>query len=367
LSEPSGNESTTKSSSSSGFSLRALLYWTTLLALGMGTFGPWLGIGTTVAVALLHSMLFIKAKKKWLNILLILVVVFVLIALMLPAVQVTRASSRRATSLNNIKQLSLGLVNYDTTLGSLPPHASRDTNGTLLHSWRTIALPFYEQEPLFKTIDRKSPWDSFANNAVYPGVPLSDVEIETFQSPLEAEGVKSPADTSYFAVVGDETLWPETGSASLEDIPDGPENTILLIEAVGRGVRWCEPRDLTIDEAVDLLAEGSLREKGSWQTWVDRGFFLSVRYKSDGIFARSVAFADGSVRILYPLGDRELARALLTRNGGEPINQSEVDGFSNVPDAAILERITHWENIIPTALYAVLAIAPIFQGTWRRG
>jgi len=337
--------------------LRALLYWITLLALGMGTFGPELGIGLTVGVGLLHFLLIAKWKGSKLEFLIILVVLLSMAAMLMPAVQVSRAASKRGTSLSNIKQLSFGLFNYDTVFGSLPPHASRDAQGALLHSWRTILLPYFEHELLSEKIDRESPWDSHANNAIFPGVPLRDVEIETFRSPLEADGTKSFAETSYFAIVGDGTLWPETGSASLGDIPDGPENTILLIEAVGRGVRWCEPRDLTLDEAVDLLAEGSLREKGSWQTWVDKGFFLSVRYKSDGLFARSVAFADGSVRILYPLGDRELARALLTRNGGEPIEQGTVDGFSNIPDSAILERITHWENIIPTALYAVLAIA----------
>ncbi len=55
------------------------------------------------------------------ELLVVIAIIAVLIALLLPAVQAAREAARRAQCVNNLKQIGLALMNYESTNGALPP------------------------------------------------------------------------------------------------------------------------------------------------------------------------------------------------------------------------------------------------------
>jgi hypothetical protein len=74
----------------------------------------------------------------------------------------SREPTLRIVSSNNLKQMGLAAHNYEEVETELP-RSRFDPTGRPLHSWQTAALPYLEQEALYRRIDFSKPWTDPAN------------------------------------------------------------------------------------------------------------------------------------------------------------------------------------------------------------
>lgn len=85
------------------------------------------------------------------ELLVVIAIIGILVALLLPAVQAAREAARRNSCQNNIKQTTLGVLNYESTYGKLPKGTSReifeDGNESWFndYTWVVYILPYLEE------------------------------------------------------------------------------------------------------------------------------------------------------------------------------------------------------------------------------
>ena len=199
--------------------------------------------------------------------------------------------------MNNMKNIALALLSYESHHGMFPPAYIADENGRPMHSWRVLILPFIERNDLWQAYSLDEPWDGPNNRK------LANVVIGIFTCPSDADAW--PTMTNYVAVVGPNTIWPGTQPTSLNDISDDRAETLLLVEVVNSGIHWMEPRDMHITQ----MAPGINPTAGQ-----------GISSAHDGIVI--VSFADGHQQMIPKTISPEDLRAILTRSGGEPVGRS---------------------------------------------
>lgn len=226
----------------------------------------------------------------------------VLVGLTLPAVQSARESARRAMCTVNLKQIAMAMAQYEAANGTLPPAYLADKQGKPVHSWRVLILPYLEHDALYKLYDFKEPWDGPHNRRLADAMP--PVYACPGVQPLE-RGI-----TSYAVVVGEKTAFPPGHAVSLNDIPDGTANTLLVVEAEGAKIPWMEPRDLSeADMPMKIVGAGDDRgaEGGAAQPGIS----------SRHLHGANAATCDGAVHFLRSDLESETVRHLIERNDGE--------------------------------------------------
>jgi len=121
------------------------------------------------------------------ELLVVIAIIAVLIGLLLPAVQKVREAAARIQSMNNLKQMALGVANCSSKAseGYIPPQFSSATpvggfaaNKSFFHN----LLPWIEQENLYNAAT---------------AVALNSTPVKSFQAPADPTVVASSPHTSY--------------------------------------------------------------------------------------------------------------------------------------------------------------------------
>src|SRR5215207_2473001 len=84
------------------------------------------------------------------ELLVVIAIIGVLVALLLPAIQAAREAARRAQCQNNLKQIGLACLNYESARRVLPygNMISNSTGGTFHSGWTIEILPYVENSAL---------------------------------------------------------------------------------------------------------------------------------------------------------------------------------------------------------------------------
>lgn len=88
------------------------------------------------------------------ELLVVIAIIGILIAMLLPAVQQVREAARRVSCMNKLRQIAIGLHNYESAHRHLPPGWSAKVwPSTPGYGWMVYTLPFVEQGNVYDQID----------------------------------------------------------------------------------------------------------------------------------------------------------------------------------------------------------------------
>jgi prepilin-type N-terminal cleavage/methylation domain-containing protein/prepilin-type processing-associated H-X9-DG protein len=285
-------------------------------------------------------------------------IIGVLIALLLPAVQMARESARRMACCNKVKQIGLACHQHHDTYGVFPPGRVDAPftvpQGEIIeggHSFFPFLLPYLEQEALARIYR----WDKRAQGP--ENQPVATTQLKILQCPSAeqdrwATAVNDPANYSYGGKgacsdyggvreidarlvdlglvdrpANNQGVLTKNYLTRLADITDGASQTILVIEYAGRPQLWRAGRQVPGDYV-------------SGSAWVGGPLTFGQGSTSDGVTqpgpcainctnnkevysfhpgGASTAFADGSVHFLHANIDIRNFAHLVTRAGGEVV------------------------------------------------
>jgi prepilin-type N-terminal cleavage/methylation domain-containing protein/prepilin-type processing-associated H-X9-DG protein len=293
------------------------------------------------------------------ELLVVIAIIAVLIGLLLPAVQKVREAANRIKCANNLKQIGLGMMNYESTNGGLPFSRTDATDVSApyfpyQHSWSAALLPYIEQTAAFNLYNYSADWNSPVNYTAIrtqlkvfncpttPYQPRNDTTISAQPAAGDYHAVNAIKDfvgINCFGYVGklnkdDPRLvgaMRRNQNTRMTEISDGTSNTILVAEDAGRPQFY----NASGREFDPVGKEGG---------WADpNGAFSLDGANPDGSIpgpcplncsnnsemysfhpnGASAVFADGSVHFLTKSISLCVLAKLVTRAGGEVLSGSD--------------------------------------------
>lgn len=197
------------------------------------------------------------------ELLVVIAIIGILIGMLLPAVQAVRAAARRTACTNQLKQMGLGCLNYESAFSRLPPGQENTVTvgqdgGSNGWGWRTVIMPFMEQGNL------ESQFNTDLNMIDPVNIGLLRTVVPTFLCPsdpelndeliVETQALQysrsnyvgnagafnrsdRPSEEEYNGVLT-RTLDERHLGLELSAITDGTSNTMLAGESLKFNTRW---------------------------------------------------------------------------------------------------------------------------------
>ena len=304
------------------------------------------------------------------ELLVVIAIIGTLVGLLLPAVQSAREAARRSACTNNMKQLGLGVLNFESARKRLPAANSGISSSsgaqTGGYSWITAILPFLEETNLYTTISSNSGrltsafsstvnytpattslpqlvCPSFAGDkksATGNSVPACGVTNYKGIAGAGASAARTPYTSSNLGGVitlekyGSESAAPYTG-ITLAQITDGTSKTFLCGESreITRAA-WIDGQNswlLAVKSSANLTASSTAGCTGGTLAILDNQATVGTYDNLGGSTGTAdwgessnhqagitlFTYADGHVGQVTPEIDATLMRNLHTRGGSE--------------------------------------------------
>lgn len=247
------------------------------------------------------------------ELLVVIAIIGILVGLLLPAIQGVREAARRTQCMNNMRQIGIAVMNYESAMKFLP--ASRwGTSRTITnspitgvtlnvhnaktkdHSWLALVLPYIEQVGLADLYDgtNNSYWWNGAStsNPASTNLAVSRTSVNAFLCPSSPGSNRTDPYLVIGAAAGDYSSINEvkedfyTGALGLavtavptqrardgvlakdvrnplRDVVDGTSNTIMIGEASGAPDVYIRRKLMTVTEYNAYIADGGIKVTNS--------------------------------------------------------------------------------------------------------
>ena len=198
---------------------------------------------------------------------------------------------------NEMRQLNLAILNFESTYLHLPPAHKTDVHGRPMHSWRILVLPFLGTDhcdEIYRQYRMDLPWDSLHNLTV----------AGKLREPLFGDE-SDPTLATYKLVSGPGTPF---GADTKSKFPRNISQQITLVEDVASPVLWTKPEDLTPAQLVELYdaknnPDGLYKQFGNkWSgTYTRKSWFGML----DGTTVKARPLKDSTQLLGFCLEDQE--------------------------------------------------------------
>ena len=227
------------------------------------------------------------------ELLVVIAIIGILVALLLPAIQAAREAARRSQCKNNLKQLGLAVLNYESSRKQLPPSVEinvKTNTGANNGAWGVHGhiLDYMEEQSVRGLVDINKAWDNQAA--------INGLRIPSYSCPSDtlAAEVRDPGggkvllySTTYTFnqgtwfvynpttnLGGDGVFYPNS-FLRLAKVTDGTSKTLLAAEVKAwthytrNGGPSSTTIPATVDEAAAIVASGSEYKNTGHTEWPD--------------------------------------------------------------------------------------------------